>query len=71
MPLPSCRAGRSPKNVSSKDCSTDVPSGTWSIRQPPSQLRMSRRPRVRHQAVNRLPAYVSLSNGLTSIVLPS
>ena len=32
---------------------------------------MPQRPRGRQQAVNRLPAYVSLSNGLTSIVLPS
>ena len=71
MPLPSCRASRSPKNVSSKDRSAGVPNGTWSIRQPPAQLRMPRRPRVRQQAVNRLPAYVSLSNGLTSIVSPS
>ena len=32
---------------------------------------MPRRPRSRRQAGNRLPAYVSLSNGLTSTVLPS
>ena len=49
-------------------CGTDVHIYNWD---PWAQLRMPRRPRVRQQAANRLPAYVSLSNGLTSIVLPS